>query len=401
MRLLYLQQLLVLPGCAGNNRCWQFARQWRDAGHEVTFVSSDAYLPDDHPLKVKKGGVLHTELEGIELILLPVRYDHLMSFQRRVGSFLEFFRQAKRLIRKLNPADYDAVLAYSAPLSVGELGRWAAARMGKPLFFEVADVWPEVPIGMGIVRSKRMKHWLNHRTDAVYAAAQRVFPYSEGMAELIMARGVPAAKLLPIPNGADLASIEFVPRSSELHNPVEFIYTGTIGVANDLTQLMWAMHEVEQQHRADIRLTVVGQGNDARRVQALARRLDLRQVIFQPPVSREAATRLLDQADVGIVCFAPYPVLEANSATKFFDYLAAGLPILTNYQGWQARYLNQYRCGMAAPQDNLMALAQNILFLANSAERRAEFSRAGRQLAEDHFDRRKLAQEMLMGMLSA
>lgn len=395
MRLLYLQQLLVLPGCPGNNRCWQFAQQWRAAGHEVTFVASDAHLPDDHPLKVRKGKFLHTEYEGIELYLLPVRYDHLMRSRQRVGAFLQFFQQARRLLRRIDVAQFDAVLAYSAPLSVGELGRQAAAKAGKPFFFEVADVWPDTPIQLGMLPGRRLSRWLLHRTDRIYAEARQIFPFSEGMAELIMTHEVPEERLTVVPNGADVEAIRFVPRPADKEGPIELIYTGTIGQANDLSQLMRTMAEIERQGREDIRLTVVGQGNDLVRIQNLARSLDLNQVWFRPQVSREEATQLLDQADIGLVSFAPFPVLETNSATKFFDYLAAGLPIITNYQGWQARYLTDYRCGFSAPQGNDMALTQNILFLAGSSEMRAQFSQAGRQLAETHFDRRHLAQQMI------
>jgi len=395
MRLLYLQQLLVLPGCPGNNRCWQFAQQWRAAGHEITFVASDAHLPADHPLKVRQGKFLHTEYEGIELYLLPVSYDHLMPSRRRVGAFLQFFRQAQRLLRRLDEHTFDAILAYSAPLSVGELGRQTATRWAKPFFFEVADVWPDTPIQMGMLPGQRLQQWLYHRTDRIYEAARQIFPYSEGMAELIMSHQVPAERLTVIPNGADVEAIPFVPRPAEKDGPVELIYTGTIGRANDLSQVMRTMCEIKRQGRDDIRLTVVGQGNDAHRIQNLARELALDQEWFRPQVSREEATRLLNQADIGLVSFAPYPVLETNSATKFFDYLAAGLPIITNYQGWQARYLTDYRCGFSAPQRNDMALTQNILFLASSAEMRAQFSQAGRRLAETHFDRRHLAQQMI------
>jgi glycosyltransferase involved in cell wall biosynthesis len=401
MRLLYLQQLLVLPGCAGNNRCWQFAKQWLAAGHHITLLASDAQLPSGHPLKVKQGGYVHTEWEGIELYLLSVPYDHMMPTRQRIQAFGQFFYQAHRLVQRLNRGAYDAVLAYSTPLSVGELGRQVAARWRKPFFFEVADVWPEVPIEMGAIRVRSVQRWLHARTDAMYAAAQQVFPYSEGMTKLILARGVSAARVQTIPNGADLSAIAYVPRLPTAHSPVSMLYTGTIGRANDLGQLMRVMHALAQQGRDDIHLTVVGQGNDARRVQALAHQLALRQVTFVPMVSRQEATDWLAHADLGVVCFAPYPVLETNAATKFFDYLAAGLPILINYEGWQGSYLRAYGCGLSAPQGDEQALAKQIARLADDPVSRVAFGQAGRRLAETRFDRRMLAAQMLQGMLTS
>ena len=96
-----------------------------------------------------------------------------------------------------------------------------------------------------------------------------------------------------------------------------------------------------------------------------------------------------------MVCFAPFPVLEANSANKFYDYLASGLPVSTNYQGWQEHYLHSWECGLAAEQGNTEAWAQNLLKLAADPTLRVEMGKNGRRLVEAHFDRDQLARQLL------
>lgn len=397
MHLLYLQQLLVLPGEGGNDRCWRFARQWTEAGHRVTFIASDAHLSQGHPWRPLPPVGEPVEQQGIEVYFVPVAYAHRMPFWRRAWAFAVFLQKAGRLGRRLG--GFDAVLAYSAPLSVGELGRRLARHHGVPFFFEVADVWPDVPIGMGLLPAWGPGAWLQRRTHRMYAAARRIFPFSPGMATQIQAHGVPPAKLLTIPNGCDLAHIPYQPRRSSPTPPLTLLYTGTVGRANDLGQLMQALALIEGWGRDDLRTRIVGQGNDLARVQALAQELKLRHVSFEPPVSREQATQLLAQGDIGVVCFAAHPVLEANAATKFFDYLAAGLPLVINYQGWQADYLARYDCGLSSPQGDVAALARNLLRLADDPALRARFSRQGRQLAVREFDRERLAEQMLEAMV--
>ncbi|MEM9984160.1 MAG: glycosyltransferase family 4 protein [Bacteroidota bacterium] len=394
MHLLYLQQLLVLPGCPGNDRCWRFAQQWTQAGHQVTFLASDAHLPLDHPLRPLPPPGKSVWYQGIEIFFLPVPYDHLFSFRRRVWSFLKFFFKARQIYRQLPAAE--AILAYTAPLSVAELGRWLSQKLGLPFYLEVADVWPEIPIGMGVIRSKSLAQFLLRRSQRIYRAAQLIFPYSPGMAQQIQAHGIEQDKLRVVYNGADLDRIPFTPRS--LHSPLRLIYTGTVGLANDLTQVLDALAWLEGNGFEAWSFTVIGQGNDLARVQAYARALSLERVVFRPRLSREAVLQVLAEADLGIVSFAPYPVLEANAATKFFDYLAAGLPVLINYQGWQADFLAEWDAGLSVDQGDHEGLAKAIMSLASSPSRRQAMGENGRRLAEQHFDRKVLANLLLQAI---
>jgi glycosyltransferase involved in cell wall biosynthesis len=108
---------------------------------------------------------------------------------------------------------------------------------------------------------------------------------------------------------------------------------------------------------------------------------------------------LLARADAGLVSFAPFPVLEANAATKFYDYLAAGLPVVINYGGWQAEWLAKHDCGLSAPQGDEGALATQLARLISDASLRQQMGERGRAVARQHFDRRQLAGEMLAAML--
>ena len=91
---------------------------------------------------------------------------------------------------------------------------------------------------------------------------------------------------------------------------------------------MRAIHSIESQGRTDIEFTIVGKGNDEDLVRAEAQRLEVQSLQFKPPVGHEDVPKLLAAADIGIGCVAPFPVLEHNGATKYFDYLASGLPPL-------------------------------------------------------------------------
>lgn len=379
----------------GNSRCWEFAQHWRQAGHTITFISSSAGLPKELVQQAQRSSSGSVWLEGIEIHILAVPYDHLMPFWRRLIAFLSFYRKAWQRGKQLT--SFDLILAYSAPLTVIDLGRKLSLFHRKPLFLELGDIWPDVPIGMGIIRNASLIRWMYKRTDKIYAQASGIFPYSDGMAQQLSTHLVPESKITVIPNGVDPARVPFQARAT--NSTVRIIYTGTIGKANDLSQFLLAIHHIEQQpDRPSIHFTILGDGNDAERIRQKAQELSLQSLTILPRVSREEATQLLQSADIGIICFAPFPVLEANGATKFFDYLSSGLPVVINYRGWQAQYLQRHTCGLSSDQGDDHAFAMNILRLAQAPELRLVFGKNGRQLAVSAFSRPQLARQMIQAM---
>ena len=440
MRILYLHQYFCPPGGSGNNRSYELAKSWVEQGHSVTMVTSTAYFPDNHSISFRNG-VGHLEVDGISVLVIDSPYSHMMPFKRRVRAFLQFYRRAKRVARRFSfpsKLPFDLIYASSTPLTVGELGRKLSRKLEIPFVFETVDVWPDVPIGMGILKNRLLINWLNRRTDRLYSESAAVVALSEGMRDQVLSHGVPKDKVHVIHNGTHPESIPFVERGgnrmrraglvagagegkslraesgNEGEEIITAIYTGTVGIANGLDELLKAAKliqeggvvahneeetagaEVERRHACpEIRFVVLGGGNDLERVKGLAKEWGIRNVEFKARVPKEEVPRIMENADIGVVCFAPYSVLEANSANKFYDYLASGLPVITNYRGWQAGYLEEYECGIATDQGDAKGYAENIVKLALDAELREKMGRNGRKLAENKFDRRVLAGRLL------
>ena len=304
---------------------------------------------------------------------------------------MRFYRKAKRLAPKLGK--FDLILAYSAPLSVGELGRVLAKKLHCPFVFEVADVWPDVPIGMGLLPFPSLARWLIQRTNRMYEEAAHIIAFSEGMKAQILSHGPWQDKITVIHNGSQLRAS--LASRHEASPEVHVLYSGTIGKANGLDQIIRVAQKIEAIGRVDIRFTILGDGNAASFVRQEAEKVSLSNLTFLPKVNKEAARDLMESADIGLVSFAPFPVLEANSATKFFDYLAQGLPVLINYEGWQAEYLRNWQCGLSSPMGDQAAFIQNLLYLADHPEIRQAMGKRGRELAAEKFDRKALAAKTL------
>ena len=90
---------------------------------------------------------------------------------------------------------------------------------------------------------RRPGRWLTKRSKKLYRAAQLIFPFSPGMARQIKAHGVPSPKIYVTPNGSDTRCN---PHQASFTPAVKVLYLGTIGIANDLSQLVRAIHLIQE-----------------------------------------------------------------------------------------------------------------------------------------------------------
>ena len=127
-------------------------------------------------------------------------------------------------------------------------------------------------------------------------------------------------------------------------------------------------------------------------LQQRAEREKLDNVVFHDPVNKSRLAGLMASTDVGLQVLANVPAFYfGTSPNKFFDYIAAGLPVLNNYPGWLAGMIRDSRCGFAVPPDNPSAFADALEQAAADRMVLKTMGQRGRALAEREFDRSQLA----------
>src|SRR5690606_17314117 len=92
-----------------------------------------------------------------------------------------------------------------------------------------------------------------------------------------------------------------------------------------------------------------------------ADKLGLNNVIFHGLVNKEKLAGLMASADIGLQVLANIPAFYyGTSPNKFFDYIAAGLPVLNNYPGWLADFIQKEECGFTVEPENPLAFADAL-----------------------------------------
>jgi glycosyltransferase involved in cell wall biosynthesis len=378
-----------------STRTYDFARYLAGQGHRVTVVTGRYHgsgLPaaQDHRLLER------LEVDGVRVVRLPVDYGNAMGFAARVASFLEFAALSSYVA--VSEPGQDLVYASSTPITVGIPALLARLLRGRPYSFEVRDLWPDVPIAMGVIRNPVLIAGVRLAERTFYRFARRVVGVSEGLAGEIGAKGVPGERLRVVYTGVDLGLFDAVEpdrealRRAGLEGKLVAVYAGAHSTANACQVILGAAAHLKADPR--VAFLMVGEGRTKAELQEQARREGLANLVFLPGRPKAQVPALLKACDVGLITGMDVPEFRWDMSNKFFDYLAAGLPILTNVGEEQARHLEQARCGFKVPPDDPAALAERLAFLADHPRERQAMGQRARELARRRFDRQALAREL-------
>jgi len=148
MKIIYLHQYFNTPKMSGGTRSYEMARRLVAAGHEVHMITSDRSLNRAFQ------GWKEEEIEGINVCWYSNKYSNSFGIFRRL---LAFFQFAFATMRKVRTMDADLIFATSTPLTIAIPGVYASKSKSVPLVFEVRDLWPELPIALGVISNPLMK----------------------------------------------------------------------------------------------------------------------------------------------------------------------------------------------------------------------------------------------------
>ena len=395
MDILYFHEYFTTPDGAGGTRSYENARALINKGHKVTMVCGVVQRAKTGLSGEFRNGKRTGFVDGIEVIELELPYSNYDNFLKRSITFVRFaFRSLKiALTRK-----YDLLFATSTPLTAGLPGIGASLLRRKPFVFEVRDLWPELPREMGVISNPLVLKAMDILEWLSYHSARKCIGLSPGIVEGIKRRGIPAEKVVMIPNGCDLdlftptdGDDKFRPEGVAEHDFVA-IFSGTHGVANGLDAVLDAAEELKKRQRADIKILFVGDGKLKPGLKQRAERENLSNCLFLDFIPKRQLASLQRGVDVGLMILANVPAFYyGTSPNKFFDYIATGLPILNNYPGWLADLIQQHKCGLAVPPADPKAFADALEYMAGHRAELVEMGKNARKLAEQEFDRKNLA----------
>jgi glycosyltransferase involved in cell wall biosynthesis len=397
LHILYFHQHFTTPDGSSGTRSYEFAKALIARGHEVTMVCgrsdrSGLNIPYDPDRGWYRGSI-----EGIDVISLPLSYSNKDGIAKRL---ISFFRFAWKSVGIALREECDLVFATSTPLTAAIPGIAARWFRGKPFVFEVRDLWPELPRAMGMKNPVLLGGmWILE--GLAYRSSTACIGLAPGIVEGIARRSPKDHPIVLIPNGCDLKLFH-----PDLRGPInipgispgDFVagFTGAHGRANGLDAVLDAAAVLKDRGQAKIKILLVGDGSEKNRLQTRAKVEGLDNVIFHPSMPKRKLAVLTASLSCGLMTLDSIPAFyRGTSPNKFFDYIAAGIPVLNNYPGWLADMITANGFGVAVPPSDSKALADALVSLASEPATSSSQGATARRFAEENYGRERLAAMMV------
>lgn len=274
------------------------------------------------------------------------------SLRERLIPWLTY--SAKAFLATLRERHVAVVFASSPHLITPVVGLVAARIKGAAFVFEVRDHWPDSLVSAGMLTRESLVYKLLKQVEIMLIrSADAVVGVSPAWKDYFETLGLEPERYWGVPNGTQAELFEIAEDRDVLRRELGIsgfttIYAGAHGTVNGIDRILDAAVELP-----DINFLLVGDGTDKRAAINRAAREGLSNVEFRDWVPKSELPRLLAACDVGLHSILPLEVLEHGmSPNKLFDYLAAGLPIVSNAAGPLAGVLGPDECGsLGGPED--------------------------------------------------
>lgn len=265
-----------------------------------------------------------------------------------------------------------------------------------PFVLEVRDLWPQILVDSGMMTEtapvyralKKLERFLYRQADAVVVLAK-------GSIDAIASEGIDRGKIHFIPNGADPEDFDVDRTRQELRSEYDLsgtavVYAGAHGPANGLDLVLDAAEALRD---TDVTFVLVGDGVLKRDLMADAEQRRLSNVQFRDPISKDKIPELFAASDIGLHCLADIPLFHHGvSPNKLYDYMAAGLPVITNTPGEVASMVEEAESGEAVGPNEIAVAVKRICAL--DGEVRRKLGANGRAWMAENRSRRALAEDL-------
>jgi len=386
MKIIYLHQYFNTNVMPGSTRSFELSKRLVENGHKVYLITSKR---DDYQLQ-KNGW---TKENGIDVYWTPVSYSNKMGFLRRIFSFLLFSIKSLKVTLSI---DADIIYATSTPLTIAIPAIIYSKLKSKPMIFEVRDLWPEIPIAVGALKSPFTRFLALYLEKLAYKNSKKIIALSDGMRSGIIKKGYPANKINVITNLSNTRAYEEIDKNKDygirIHNyypePLDklVIYTGAFGHVNDVNYLIKIAGTIKNINNK-IKFIIAGEGVEQQNIYSTSKELGVlnSSVFIIDPLEKSKIPLLYSKASIVSSLFINLEELWNNSANKFFDGLAAGKPIMINYSGWQRSLLEKYNAGFYVPFDDHLKGAEILNKIVNNNDLSKNMGHAAKKLANKHF----------------
>jgi glycosyltransferase involved in cell wall biosynthesis len=384
------------------SRPFLFAKNLINMGHDVTIVAASSIHNSDCDNLIKdKRQYLELIDDGVPYFLIKCCSYKGNGF-RRIWNILEFASKLPKALKKFS--NVDAIIATSFdPFSCYKSIVFSNKHKIK-VVAEIADLWPETLVDYcKISRINPIVLFLRHLEKRIYTRSNAIVFTMEGAYDYIVQQkwegDIPKSKTYYINNGIDNDQFEFNRNNFQINdedlndkNTFKVVYTGSIRKVNNLGLVLDIAKYITL---SNIKFLIWGNGDELNVLKERVRKEQINNVVFKGSVEKKYIPYILSKADLNYAHNGQSKMFFYGiSFNKIFDYLAAGKPILCDFDS-KYNPVIQYGAGIEINPNDPKLIASQIEKISRMEKKEYNsFSKNALMAAKD-FDFKSLTNKLL------
>jgi len=373
-----------------SNRAWNIAKALKSRGHEVMVLAAFPYyphgrIPSGHGFRLFR----KERIDGMDVLRVWVPKLRTVGLLNRLLIYLGFTLSYSITLLVAIRARLH-ILYYVSPYSLSffSLPACLFGRMrAELLLLDLADLWPEVIMEVGGIRSRMMEELLVRMARINSRLCDFVTPITNSMKERTVQLGLPGRKIEVVELAVDTAF--FRPRDkldiSDKRFEGKFIaeYSGILSPKYDFQSLLEAAKIVgEKTDRVLFLIRGDGEYRDfiVKSAGGIANVLVLTEI--------ETLQKVVDYLNLADVLLCPLKDSREGSTivpSKVIEYFAVAKPVICSARGETERVITESGSGIVVPPCDPKALAEAVITTCCDRSLSRRMGENARRLAETIF----------------
>ncbi|WP_333797334.1 TIGR04063 family PEP-CTERM/XrtA system glycosyltransferase [Rheinheimera sp.] len=296
----------------------------------------------------------------------------------------------KRLLEVIALEKPDLIHAHSPALN-GMAALLAGKAAGIPVVYEVRAFWEDAAVDHGSCREGDLRYRLTKAMETyVLKGADAVTTICEGLRKDMVARGIAADKITPIPNAVNVEQFQLINQKDQqlaeklgLQGKKVLGFLGSFYAYEGLDLLVAAMPAILKQV-PDAVLLLVGGGPQQQALEQQIRELGLeRHVIMPGRVPHSVVNSYYSLVDLLVYPRKSMRLTELVTPLKPLEAMAQGKVLLASNVGGHHELIEHGKTGWLFQSDDVNALSTTAVELLNATEQWPQIRQNGRNFVEN------------------
>lgn len=331
--------------------------QFIDNGHSVTVYTTSPiaknYIESTHKSNLKVIRIKNPKTKNVNLIRRAIA-ESLIPF----STLLTFFLNNKKDFK------WDGIIWYSPTIFFGLPIYFIKKYTKSKAYLILRDIFPAWALDIGHIKKGIVYYYFRFFESIQYSVADTIGVQSESNIQYFVKEYPKQLKKVEVLNNW-LSKMQFNDCSinisnSYLRNRFNFIYAGNMGSAQKLESIINFAYEIRDDK--DIGFIFVGEGDDKKNLEDIAKSRELDNILFYEPIPHTEIRSLYEQCNMGIISLDPNHKTH-NIPGKLLSYIQNGLPIfaIVNSGNDILEINRKYNIGIATTENDSKKL-KNIFY---------------------------------------